>query len=149
MRRVLLALTLLSAAACTTVCSRENLPNKGDVSTPEHAVELLQYGCRQSCWSELYDLMSEKTRAKYSYVKFRIGFPDIKPPDRDETVRELIARTGEVLVSHSHLGDNFRLAYLSHDERGESKDFNVLLIQEGADWHVALQEQIEKKVPFE
>lgn len=149
MRRVLLALVLLSAAACTTVCSKENLPNKGDVSTPEHAVELLQYGCRQSCWSELYDLMSEKTRAEYSYVKFRVGFPDLKAPGRDETVRELVARTGEVLVSHSHIGDNYRLALLSIVENGESKDLNVLLIQEGAEWHVALQEQVEKKVEFE
>ena len=134
---------------CSTVCDREFLPNKGDVSTPEHTCQLLQYGCQKECWSLLYDLMSEKTRDKYSYIKFRVGFPDLKAPGREETVRELVARTGETLVAHSHLGDNYRLAYLSYQEKGESKDLNVLLIQEGIEWHVALEEQVEKKVAFE
>lgn len=147
MRRFLLA--LLVVAGCSTVCDKEKLPAGGDVTTPEHTVAILQYGCRNECWSTLYDLMSEKTRDKYSYVTFRVGFPGLKPPDREETVHELVARTNEVLVSRSHLGDNYRLAYLTYKQGGESKDLNVLLIQEGAEWHVALEEQVEKKVAFE
>jgi hypothetical protein len=150
MSRPLLAVVIAVAlAGCSTVCDREFLPNAGDTSTPEHAVALLQYGCAKECWSLLYDLMSEKTRDKYSYIKFRVGFPRIKAPGHEETVRELVARTKEVLVAHSHLGDEFRLAYLTYHEQGESKDLNVLLVQEGADWHVALEEQVAKKVAFD
>ncbi len=93
--------------------------------------------------------MSEKTRDKYSYIKFRVGFPSIKAPGREETVRELVARTHEILVALSHLGDEFKLAYLTYEDGGEKKDLNVLLIKEGDQWHVALEEQVEKKVPFE
>jgi hypothetical protein len=149
LRRAVLALVLLTAA-CSTVCDKDKLPNGGDTSTPEHVAALLQYGCQNECWSLLYDLMSEKTRDKYSYVKFRIGFPDLKAPGHDtETVRGLVARTKDVLVSHSHLGDEYRLAYLTYQDGTESKDLNVLLIQEGTEWHVALEEQVEKKVAFE
>jgi hypothetical protein len=147
--RLFAAILVTSLAACSTVCDKENLPFAGDTSTPEHAVAVMQYGCRMECWSLLYDLMSEKTRDKYSYLKFRVGFPDLKAPGRDETVRELVARTGEVLVSQSHLGDEFRLAYLTYTEKGESKDLNVLLIKEGTEWHIALEEQVEKKVAFD
>ena len=133
MRRALLALLVALVAGCSSVCDKEHLPNAGDVSTPEHTVALLQYGCRMECWSTLYDLMSEKTRDKYSYLKFRVGFPEIKAPGREETVRELVALTGEVLVSQSHIGENYRLAYLTYVEKGESHDLNVLLIQEGAE----------------
>jgi len=150
MRRYMIVLLLVAVlSACSTICDKENLPNAGDTSTPEHTVALLQYGCQRECWSLLYDLMSEKTRDKYSYVKFRIGFPDLKAAGRDETVRALVAATNEVLVAHSHLGDEYRLAYLTYVDQGESKDLNVLLVQEGTEWHVALQEQVEKKVAFE
>jgi hypothetical protein len=147
--RFLLAILLASLAACSSVCDREKMPFAGDTSTPEHTVSVLQYGCKNECWSALYDLMSEKTRDKYSYIKFRVGFPDLKAPGREETVRELVARTNDVLVAHSHIGDNYRLAYLTYQEGGEKKDLNVLLIQEGTEWHIALQEQVEKKVAFE
>ncbi len=110
---------------------------------------MLQYGCRNECWSELYDLMSEKTRAEHSYVKFRVGFPDLKAPGREETIRSLVARTGEVLISRSHIGDRYRLAYLTIREDGKDKDLNVLLKEEGGEWDIALQEQIEKKVAFD
>ena len=148
MRKALLAL-VVALAGCSSVCDKEFLPHGGDTSTPEHTALILQYGCAKECWSLLYDLMSEKTRDKYSYVKFRLGFPDLKAPGRDETVRELVARTNDVLVAHSHLGDEFRLAYLTYLDGGEKKDLNVLLIQEGDQWHVALEEQVEKKVAFE
>lgn len=152
MRRLLLALLLAATATfagCSTVCDKEKLPHGGDLSTPEHTVAVLQYGCRNECWSELYDLMSEKTRAAHSYVKFRVGFPDLKAPGSEETVRSLVARTGEVLVSRSHIGDSYRLAYLTLKEDGKDKDLNVLLILEGAEWHIALQEQVDKKVAFD
>src|SRR5947209_1729352 len=112
MRRLLVVLLLVAplgmTGACSTICDKENLPAAGDTTTPEHTIALLQYGCRKACWSLLYDLMSEKTRAEHSYVKFRVGFPDLKAPGRDETIRALVARTNEVLVSKSHIGDDYR-----------------------------------------
>jgi hypothetical protein len=148
MRAAVLALAF-ALAGCSSVCDKEFLPNKGDTATPEHTVEILQYACAKECWSLLYDLTSEKTRDKYSYLKFRVAFPSLKAPGREETVHELVARTHDILVAHSHLGDEFRLAYLTYEEGGEKKDLNVLLIQEGEQWHVALEEQVEKKVSFE
>jgi hypothetical protein len=144
----LLLLVSVLASACSTVCDKEKLPHAGDLSKPEHTAAILQYGCRNECWSEIYDLASEKTRAEYGYVKFRVGFPDLKAPGKDETIRALIARTGEILVMRSHIGEKYRLALMTIVEGGKDRDLNVLLLLEGGEWHVALQEQVEKKVAF-
>jgi hypothetical protein len=145
----------IALAGCTSVCDREFLPYRGDASTPEHTIALVQYACKNECWRVLYEHTSAKTRDKYSYLEFRVGFPSLKAPDHDETVRELIAATSpEVLVSHSHLGDEWRLAILTYGTGKNAKDLNVLLIQEpGEDekpeWHVALQEQVARRVSFD
>jgi hypothetical protein len=148
----------LALAGCTSVCDREFLPFNGDASTPEHTLAIVQYACKNECWRVLYDHTSEKTRDKYSYVEFRLGFPDLKAPDHAETVCELIARTEpEPSVIHSHLSDEtheFRLGLLTYNDGIKNRDLNVLLIQEpGEDekpeWHVALQEQVIRKVSFD
>jgi hypothetical protein len=152
--RCLAIVLALALAGCTTVCDREMLPHAGDASTPENLVDLVVYSCKNHCWRVLYDHASERTRAEYGYVKFRIGFPDLKAPGSDEKVVDLVASSTPDVVSHSHIGDNYRLAYLTRKVGSESKDLNVLLILETDDdgkpeWHVALSEQVAKKVPFE
>jgi hypothetical protein len=152
--RRLAPVAVLALAACSTVCDRDALPNRGDASTPEHLLELVVYSCQNHCWRTLYDHASVKTREQYGYVKFRLGFPDLKAPGSDEKVADLVASSRPDVVAHSHLGDNFRLGYLTRTVGSESKDLNVLLILETDDegkpeWHVALAEQVERKVPFE
>ncbi len=149
LRSLLVACLVALASGCSSICDKEKQPHGGDLSKPENTCAILQYGCRNECWSELYDLMSEKTRAEHSYLKFRVGFPDLKAPGREETIRSLVARTGEVLVSRSHIGEKYRLALLNLPAEGKDKDLNVLLILEGSEWHIALQEQVEKKVAFD
>lgn len=145
---------MLLLGGCSTVCDRDRLPGHGDASTPEKLCAIVQHACRHECWGTLYDFASERTRSEYSYVKFRVGFPDLKPPGHEETVAQLVARTTSVLVAHSHLGEEFRLAYLTYLRDGEEKDLNVLLVEEkGEDgrpeWHVAVQEQVDRKVAFD
>ncbi len=152
-----LALIIIATllAGCSSVCDREKMPHAGDASTPENLARIVQYACRNECWSTLYDVVSAKTRDKYSYVEFRVGFPRLEAPGREgEKVAALVARTGDVLVARSHLGPEFRLAYLTYKEGRDEKDLNVLLIEEKDDdgkpeWHVALQEQVDRKVAFE
>ncbi|MBI3724514.1 hypothetical protein HY251_11255 [bacterium] len=152
--RKLLAGAVLAAAGCGTY-DRERLPFAGDASTPERTVAIVQHACRTETWGALYDLASDKTREKYSYVEFRMGFPRLKVPGSAETVCSLVARTSnDVLVSHWHWGEKWRLAILTVGEGDGAKDLNVLLVQERKDdekleWHVALAEQVEKKVAFD
>jgi hypothetical protein len=150
---IIVAVTL-GVAGCSTVCDRESLPNKGDASTPENLVSLVLYACQNHCWRVLYDHASEKTRAKYSYVEFRIGFPDMKAPGSEEKIVDLVASSSLDVVSHWHWGERYRLAILSHKTGDESQDLNVVLVQEqdedgNAEWHVALAEQMDRKVPFD
>lgn len=148
-------LALLALAGCSTVCDREQLPNAGDASTPEHLLDLVVYACKNHCWRLLYDHASEATRAEYGYLKFRVGFPEAKQPDSDRKIVDLLAASRPDVVSHySQLGDRYRLGYLSHDVGGESRDLNVLLVLEAdedgkPEWHVAVHEQVQHKIPFE
>jgi hypothetical protein len=154
-RRQLLAAALLALlAGCSTVCDRDALPNHGDASTPEHLVELMLYSCKNHCWRTLYDHASEKTRDEYGYVKFRLGFPELKAPGRDEKVVDLVAAsTPDVIAHYSAGGERYRLAYLQHAHDGETEDLNILLVLETDDdgkpeWKVALSEQVARKVAF-
>jgi hypothetical protein len=156
MLRNLIACAVLAATAgCSSLCDRERLPFQGDASSPEHTVAIAQYACKNECWSALYDLTSAKTREKHSYIEFRLGFPRLTVPGGEEKVATLVAATSpDVLVSHWHWGERWRLAILTLPTGEGSRDLNVLLVQEkGEDekleWHVALQEQVDKKVAFD
>ena len=141
---------------CASPCDRERRPFQGDLSVPEHAVAIAQYACRNECWGALYDLVSEKTKNKYSSIEFRLGFPDLKAPGSQETVAALVAGAQLDVVSRWHWGEGWRLAILTADRPTGKKELNVLLrlepVEEGSEdleWHVALQEQVDRKVPFE
>ncbi len=143
-----LVLALALAGCGCSDCDPERLPNRGEAATPEDLVKIVQHEAKFECWSEMYDLLSVRTREKYSRLEWRLGVSSIRVPPFDYRVID-VAEKGtysDTLPNPTNEREGF--AYYDYQEPPKKKmKLKLLVLKEGAWWRVGMldqQERIEK-----
>jgi hypothetical protein len=151
-RRLASALVVLLLAGCTCAeCDLEKIPHKNVASTPGELAEIVQYEAKYDCRSELYDLLSARTRDKYSRTEWRIGVGTIKlPPPYDYKVVD-VAEKGTfdgAIIDPENPNEGF--AYYFYEEPGKKKlRLKLLILREPGEstapaWRLALVDQQDR-----
>lgn len=78
---ILLALGLATGGCRSAECALERLPNRGRAVEPSDLAAIVTHAAKHECYDTLYDLLSDRTRAKYSRTELRWGFPWMRLPD--------------------------------------------------------------------
>lgn len=136
----------LVAAGCGCgECCDERLPNGGRATAPSDLVQIVQHESKNECWSEMYDLLSARTRDKYSRLEWRLGVSSIRVPDYDYKVID-VAEKGtysDTLMNPTNESEGF--AYYDYQEpRKKRMRLKLLLLKEGASWRIAMVDQNER-----
>lgn len=155
--RYLVLLLALFSSACCSVRGEAPFP-EGELS-PEQAVANARFFVEKEAWSELYDLLSSKTRDEYSRIEFRLGVPGAKLPGTEVDIRTLFLRSQT--LSFVPNGENSKeLLWLMEDPDTSHKNchlFQILLLHEqqqledlpkGSVWRFGLQDQIDRQIPL-
>jgi hypothetical protein len=141
-----LLLAALAGCGCAECCE-ERLPFRGHATAPDDLVKIVQYEARYECKSEMYDLLSARTRDKYSRLEWRLGVSSIRVPDYDYRVID-VAEKGtyiEFLGNPQNPDEGF--AYYDYQEPPKRKmKLKLLLLREGtpAEWRIAMLDQNER-----
>lgn len=136
------------AAGCGCAeCDEDHLPNKGHAATPDDLVRLVQHEAKFECWSAMYDLLSAKTREKYSRLEWRLAVSSIKVPDYDYKVVDVAEKGSYGEFLSNPLNENEGFAYYDYQEPPKKKmKLKLLLLKEGtpAEWRIGMLDQDER-----
>lgn len=141
-------LLLVVAAGCGCgECCEERLPNRGHATASEDLVRIVQHEAKNECWSEMYDLLSNRTRDKYSRLEWRLGVSSIRVPDYDYRVID-VAEKGTYIEFLANPTNDFEgFAYYDYQEPPKKKmKLKLLLLREGTpgEWRIAMVDQQER-----
>jgi hypothetical protein len=139
-------LSLLAGCGCAE-CDEERIPHRGHAATPEDLVQVVQHEAHYDCASEMYDLLSAKTREKYSRLEWRLGVSSIRVPDYDYKVVDVAEKGTFVAFLPNPLDANEGFAYYDYQEPGKKKmKLKLLLLLQGtpAEWKIAMLDQNDR-----
>jgi hypothetical protein len=136
----------LALAGCSCgECSEDRLPNRGKAATEKDLVEIVQHAARNECWSEMYDLLSARTREKYSRLDWRLGVSSIRVPDYDYRVIDVAEKGKYSDTLPNPTNENEGFAYYDYQEPSKKKmKLKLLLLKEGAHWRIGMVDQNER-----
>jgi len=146
--RALLGFLLLLVAGCTCAeCDEDHLPKRGHATTPEDLVSIVQHEAKYECWSQLYDLLSEKTREKYSRLEWRLGVSSITVPGYDYRVVDVAEKGHYIATIPSPADPGEGMAYYDYEEPPKKVlRLKLLVLKQGtpAEWRIAMVDQDER-----
>ena len=125
----------------------DRLPNRGHATEPAELAGIVQHEAKYECWSQLYDLLSEKTRDKYSRLEWRLAVSSIKVPDYDYRVVDVAEKGAYLDFLGNPADENEGFAYYDYEEPGKKKlKLKLLLLKQGGppEWRIAMLDQDER-----
>ena len=151
MQKLFFALLLLAsfASGCCSPCPN---PPHETASQPKFVVDNFVHHVKNECWDQTYDLLSPKTRESNSYIKWRVGVPNLTFPETEIKVRDIISK-GDTLGITPYDDDENPQEYLWILEDKipggppRVRLFNILLVKEASNknlWRIGLQEHIDR-----
>lgn len=152
MQKALFALVILTAFTngCCSSCPTQ--PHERETQ-PEFVVENFVHHVKNECWDKTYDLLSAKTRENNSYLKWRVGVPNLTFPETDIKVRDIISN-GETQSVYPYDEENeepTEYLWILEDKipggPQRTRLFNILIVQEASNkklWRIGLQEHIDR-----
>lgn len=152
MQKLYFALLLFTAftSGCCSSCPK---PPHETESQPQFVVENFVHHVKSECWDQTYDLLSQKTRENNSYIKWRVGVPNLTFPETDIKVRDIISN-GETQAVYPYDDEKEQpteyLWILKDNIPGGPERvrlFNILIVQEASNknlWRIGLQEHIDR-----
>lgn len=156
MQKALFALVILTAftSGCCSSCPTQ--PHESETQ-PQFVVENFVHHVKNECWDKTYDLLSAKTRENNSYLKWRVGVPNLTFPETDIKVRDIISQSVSkenppVIYAYDEESEQpTEYLWILEDKIPEGPQrtrlFNILIVQEASNkklWRIGLQEHIDR-----
>lgn len=145
------------AAALAGCCSTCPAPPEPANDTARRMVKNLRHYVKEECWSETYDLLSERSRDSQGYATFRLGAPGLTFPGTDVLVRDILINGEPLYFLSEFTGQKSKneqlLIFQDNIAEGEDRrcrTLNFLLIQEGQPprWALGLKDQEDRGIPI-
>lgn len=147
--RLAMVLSALMAVGCCG-CPK---PDHAIADSPRNLSKSFVFYVRNECWSESYDLLSKKTQDERSYIEWRLGAPNLKFPGTELKVRDVINK-GETIdiVPYDESGKDKTQLWIFEDKIPGGPErcrlFNFLIVPDGQEWRLGLQEQQVRQIPI-